>query len=55
MPKGKREKNCFVCGDDGLVRMTFMLCSQCSRPYCSRHGDPKIEECTACLEDGEET
>ena len=54
MPKAKREKNCFVCGEDGWVRMSFMTCGQCSRHYCSKHGDPKMDECTACLEDGEE-
>lgn len=55
MPKGKREKNCFVCEDDGGIRMSFMLCAQCSRPFCSNHGDSKLDECTPCLEGGEET
>lgn len=55
MPKAKREKNCYVCeGQDG-IRMSFMTCVQCTRHYCSQHGDPKLDECTPCLERGEET
>jgi ribosomal protein S14 len=54
MPKAKREKNCSMCGDDGLVRMSFMVCDQCSRHFCSRHGDSKMDECTPCLDGGEE-
>jgi hypothetical protein len=55
MPKAKREKNCYVCEEEGWVRMSFMTCCTCSRHYCSKHGDPKMDECTACLESGEET
>ena len=55
MPKAKREKNCEVCGDANVVRMSFMVCAQCSKHYCSSHGDPKLEECNACLDGGEET
>ena len=54
MPKAKREKNCYVCEEGGLVRMSFMTCAKCSRHYCSRHGDPKMDECNACLDAGEE-
>ena len=54
MPKAKREKNCYVRGKAGWVRMTFMTCGKCSRHFCSRHGDPKMDECTECLEGGEE-
>jgi hypothetical protein len=54
MPKAKREKNCYVCEKADLIRMSFMVCSKCARHYCSRHGDPKMEECTPCLESGEE-
>ncbi|MCH8040168.1 MAG: hypothetical protein IH977_07465 [Nitrospinae bacterium] len=55
MPKAKREKNCYRCEEAGGIRMSFMVCAQCSRHYCSRHGDPQLEECTTCLESGEET
>jgi hypothetical protein len=55
MPKAKREKNCSQCGEAGVVRMSFMVCARCACHFCSRHGDPKLEECNACLEDGEET
>jgi hypothetical protein len=54
MPKAKREKNCYVCGEAGWVRMSFMTCCKCSRHYCNQHGDPKMDECTECLEGGEE-
>jgi len=54
MPKAKREKNCYVCEEGGWVRMSFMTCAKCSRYYCSQHGDPKMDECTECLEGGEE-
>jgi len=54
MPKAKREKNCYVCEEGGWVHMSFMTCVKCSRPFCSRHGDPKMDECNACLEAGEE-
>lgn len=54
MPKAKREKNCYVCEEDGLVRLTFMTCGKCARHFCSRHGEPKMDECTACLDDAEE-
>jgi len=55
MPKAKREKNCHVCEESNDIRMTFMACAQCSRHFCSLHGDPKLEECVTCLESGEET
>ena len=55
MPKAKREKNCYTCEDLGMVRMSFMVCSQCSRHFCSRHGEPKMDECHTCIESGEET
>ncbi|GJL50035.1 hypothetical protein [Candidatus Nitrospira salsa] len=54
MPKAKREKNCYVCGDAGFVRMSFMVCALCSRHFCSRHGEPKMDECTLCLDGAEE-
>ena len=54
MPKAKREQNCYVCDEAGWVHMSFMICAQCSRHYCNRHGDSKMDACTACLEDGEE-
>ncbi|MDR4493105.1 MAG: hypothetical protein R3B74_01540 [Nitrospirales bacterium] len=54
MPKAKREQNCYLCEKADWVRMTFMVCAQCSRPFCSRHGDPKLDECTNCLDGGEE-
>jgi hypothetical protein len=54
MPKAKKEKNCYVCEEAGWVRMSFMTCSKCSRHFCSRHGDLQMDECTECLEDGEE-
>ena len=55
MPKAKREKNCYLCEEADSIRTSFMVCAQCSRHYCSRHGDPQLEECTICLESGEET
>lgn len=55
MSKAKREKNCYVCEQAHMIRMSFMVCTQCSRHYCSRHGDPQLNECTNCLERGEET
>jgi len=55
MPKAKREKNCYVCEEDGGIRMSFMVCAQCSRHYCSNHGEPKLDECTNCLDGAEET
>jgi hypothetical protein len=54
MPKAKREKNCYVCEKADLIRMSFMVCAQCSRHFCSRHGDLKMDECTNCLDGGEE-
>jgi len=54
MPKAKREQNCYVCEKGGWIRMSFMTCAQCARHFCSRHGDYKMDACTACLEDGEE-
>jgi len=54
MPKAKKEKNCYVCEEAGWVRMSFMTCSKCSRHFCSRHGDPQMDECTECLEGEEE-
>lgn len=55
MPKAKREQNCYVCEEADTMRMTFMVCEECSRPFCSRHGDSKLEACNRCLESGEET
>jgi len=54
MPKARKEKNCYLCEKEDRVRMTFMVCSTCSRHFCSRHGDPKLDECTTCLDGGEE-
>ena len=54
MPKAKREQNCYVCEADGWIRMSFMICGQCARHYCSQHGNPNMDECTDCLEEGEE-
>jgi len=54
MPKAKREKNCYVCEEDGWVCLTFMTCRTCARHFCSRHGELKMDECTACLDDAEE-
>ncbi len=55
MPKAKREKNCYVCEEAGGIRMSFMVCAQCSRHFCSQHGEPNLDKCTACLDGGEET
>ena len=55
MPKAKREKNCHVCEETDEIRMSFMVCGKCSRHFCSRHGDLELDECTACLDGGEET
>ena len=54
MPKARQEKNCYVCEEAGWVRMSYMTCGKCSRHYCSQHGDPQMDECTECLEGGEE-
>ncbi len=32
--------------------MSFMTCGQYARHYCSTHESPKMDECTACLEEG---
>ena len=55
MPKAKPEKNCYLCEQAGLDRPSVMTCERCSRPFCSRHGDPQMDECTNCLEGGEKT
>ncbi len=55
MPKAKREKNCYLCEQAGLKCLSFMVCAQCSRPFCHRHGDPQMDECANCLEGGEYT
>ncbi len=55
MPKAKREKNCYVCEEAGEIRMSFMVCAKCSRHYCNNHGEPKMDECTPCLDGSEET
>ena len=55
MPKAKREKNCHVCEEAGGIRLSFMVCAQCSRHFCSDHGDSQLEECSDCLDSGEET
>jgi hypothetical protein len=54
MPKAKQEKNCYLCGEEGEISMSLLICCKCSRHYCSRHGDPQMDECTQCLEGGEE-
>ena len=54
MPKARREKICYLCEKADLLRTTFMVCSSCHRHFCSRHGDPKLEECITCLDSGEE-
>ena len=55
MPKANREKICYLCEEVGSERLSFMVCAQCARHFCSHHGDPQIDECINCLEDGEET
>jgi hypothetical protein len=55
MPKAKTAKNCYACEADDRVRMTYMVCSRCQRHFCSEHGVPYMEQCSACLEAGEET
>ncbi|NKB80293.1 MAG: hypothetical protein GKS05_00315 [Nitrospirales bacterium] len=55
MPKAKREKNCATCEDGGSIRMSFMVCGRCAYHFCSRHGDPNLEECTTCLDGAEDT
>lgn len=55
MPKAKSAKNCYVCESKDRVRMTFMICSRCSRPFCSEHGVAYMEQCSLCLEAGEKT
>ena len=55
MPKAKKEQNCYICEEGDDIRMSFMVCANCHRHFCSRHGDHKLDECTACLEGGEET
>ena len=55
MPKAKRQQNCYICEEAGDIRMSFMVCAKCDRHFCSHHGDHKLDECTTCLEGGEET
>ncbi len=55
MPKARSAKNCYVCESLDRIRMTFMLCSLCGRHFCSEHGDSDMEQCSKCLEGGEET
>lgn len=55
VPKAKSAKNCYVCEENDRVRMTFMICGRCNRPFCSEHGTPHMEQCTNCLEAAEET
>jgi hypothetical protein len=54
MPKAKSAKNCYVCEANDRVRMTYMVCSRCQRHFCSEHGVPYMEQCSNCLEAGEE-
>ena len=55
MPKAKREKNCYVCEESDMIRLSFMICARCSKHFCSRHGEQKMDECHPCIDDGEET
>lgn len=55
MPKAKTAKVCYGCDADNRVRMTFMVCSVCHRPFCSTHGVPDLDQCSLCLEAREET
>ena len=54
MPKVKREKICYLCEKGEGEHLSFMVCTQCLRHYCSRHGDLQVDLCTNCLERGEE-
>lgn len=55
MPNAKREKNCYLCEEAGTERLSFLVCEECSRYYCPRHGDPQLDACTNCIESGEHT
>ncbi len=55
MSTAKHEKYCYLCEEAGLKTLSVMVCVQCSRPFCRRHGDPQMDECIRCIEGGEKT
>lgn len=55
MVKAKQEKTCYLCEQAGRECLNVMVCAQCSRPFCRRHGDPQMDECINCIEGGEKT
>ncbi len=55
MPNAKREKNCYLCEKAGLQQLSYLVCAECSRHFCRLHGDPQMDECTNCIEGGEQT
>ena len=55
MPKARTAKIVTVAKADDRIKMTYMVCALCHRPFCSAHGVPDLEQCTKCLEASEET
>jgi hypothetical protein len=55
MVKAKQEKTCYLCKQADRECRDVMVCVQCSRPFCRRHGDPQMDECIKCIEGGEQT
>jgi len=55
MAKAKQEKTCYLCQPADEERLNVVVCIQCSRFFCRSHGDPQMDECINCIEDGEKT